>query len=278
MLSADTSTSVKHLRSLLSIAGVAAALLGAASCAPIAAHGPAADGSAVLSAHPSASPSTRTDAGPSSPSSIPDQTRSQPPSFDLSRHSATDPASPWVVVNKRHALGPDDVPRLTVVRGYLVRPEIARDLEAMLEAAHDDGVELTLRSAYRSWGKQAAVYDGWVASLGRDKADEVSARPGHSEHQTGLAVDIGSTTRPGCDFDPCLADTDEGRWVARYAGKFGFLVRYTVANQDVTGYGPEPWHLRWVGRGLAAHMAATGTDSLEELFGVPGGDYSARGR
>ncbi|MBE1874683.1 D-alanyl-D-alanine carboxypeptidase family protein [Myceligenerans sp. TRM 65318] len=264
---------MKHLRSLLSAGGVTVVLLGVASCAPVVSHGPAAD-AGTAPARQSGSPSVRIDVGRASPAPSPSPSESS--SFDLSRHSVTDPASPWVVVNKRRPLERDDVPRLTVVRGYLVRPEIARDLESMLGAAHHDGVDLTLRSAYRSWGKQAAVYDGWVASLGRDRADEISARPGHSEHQTGLAVDVGSSTRPGCDFEPCLADTEEGRWVARHAGEFGFLVRYTAANQDVTGYGPEPWHLRWVGRGLAAHMAATGIDSLEEVFDVPGGDYPAR--
>jgi D-alanyl-D-alanine carboxypeptidase len=102
----------------------------------------------------------------------------------------------------------------------------------------------------------------------------VSARPGHSEHQTGLAVDVGSSTRPECDFDPCFADTVEARWVAACAAEFGFVVRYTPANSAVTGYGPEAWHLRWVGRELAGHLRDTGVTTLEEVFGVPGGGYA----
>lgn len=197
------------------------------------------------------------------------------PGIDLTAHSATDPASPWVVVNKRTPLDPvDHEPELTTVRGYLVRPEAAPDLTALLEAADADGLHLTLRSAYRGYPKQAQVYEGWVAQLGAAEADVVSARPGHSEHQTGLAVDVGSSTRPECDFDPCFAGTVEARWVARHAAEFGFVVRYTTANSAVTGYGPEAWHLRWVGRELAGYLRDTGVTTLEEVFDVPGGGYA----
>jgi zinc D-Ala-D-Ala carboxypeptidase len=197
------------------------------------------------------------------------------PSVDLTAHSATDPASPWVVVNKRSPLAPVDYePELTTVRGYLVRPDTAPDLAALLDAADAHGVHLTLRSAFRGYPKQVQVYEGWVAQLGAAEADVVSARPGHSEHQTGLAVDVGSTTRPECDFDPCFGDTVEGRWVAEHAAGFGFVIRYTPENRAVTGYAAESWHVRWVGRELAAHMRDTGVSTLEEVFGVPGGGYA----
>ena len=197
------------------------------------------------------------------------------PGVDLAAHSPTDPASPWVVVNKRVAVDPVDYePGLTTVRGYLVRPDVAPDLTALLAAAEADGVRLTLRSAYRGYPKQAAVYEGWVAQLGRAQADAVSARPGHSEHQTGLAVDVGGSSRPECDFEPCFGDTPEGRWVAEHATGFGFLVRYTPGNRAVTGYAPEAWHLRWVGRDLAGYLSDTGVSTLEEAFDVPGGGYA----
>ncbi|MFD7024686.1 M15 family metallopeptidase [Promicromonospora sukumoe] len=197
------------------------------------------------------------------------------PSLDLSARSATDPASPWVVVNKRTPLDPvDHEPDLTTVRGYLVRPDVAPDLTALLRAADADGVRITLRSAYRGYAKQAAVYEGWVAQLGAAQADAVSARPGHSEHQTGLAVDVGGTTRPECDFEPCFGRTPEGRWVAEHATAYGFLVRYTPQNSAVTGYAPEAWHLRWVGRDLTAYLDDAGITTLEEAFDVPGGGYA----
>jgi D-alanyl-D-alanine carboxypeptidase len=195
--------------------------------------------------------------------------------LDLAEHPTSDPESPWVVVNKRRPLDPiDHEPDLTVVRGYLVRTDAAPDVAALLDAADADGVRLTLRSAYRGYPKQAEVYEGWVAQLGAQRADDVSARPGHSEHQTGLGVDVGGATRPGCDFEACFGETVEGRWVADHAAEFGMLVRYTRQNSAVTGYAPEPWHLRWVGRELAAHMRATGVTTLEEVFDVPGGDYA----
>ncbi|MFI2364453.1 M15 family metallopeptidase [Promicromonospora sp. NPDC019610] len=197
------------------------------------------------------------------------------PGLDLTARSTTDPASPWVVVNKHTPLDPVGYePDLTTVRGYLVRPDVAPDLSALLAAADADGVRLTLRSAYRGYPKQAAVYAGWVAQLGAEQADAVSARPGHSEHQTGLAVDVGGTSEPGCDFEPCFGRTAEGRWVAEHAATYGFLVRYTPENSAVTGYAPEAWHLRWVGRDLAAYLADTGVTTLEEVFDVPGGGYT----
>ncbi|MFJ3404542.1 M15 family metallopeptidase [Promicromonospora sp. NPDC090134] len=209
------------------------------------------------------------------PDGGPDGGPGDDPGIDLTARSTTDPASPWVVVNKHTPLDPvDHEPDLTTVRGYLVRPDVAPDLTALLAAADADGVRLTLRSAYRGYPKQAAVYGGWVAQLGAQQADAVSARPGHSEHQTGLAVDVGGTTQPGCDFEPCFGETAEGRWVAEHAATYGFLVRYTPENSAVTGYAPEAWHLRWVGRDLAAYMRDVGVTTLEEVFDVPGGGYT----
>lgn len=227
---------------------------------------------APVEAEPASEPGSEPGSGPDGdPVSAP----GDDPGIDLTARSITDPASPWVVVNKHTPLDPVDYePDLTTVRGYLVRPDVAPDLTALLAAADADGVRLTLRSAYRGYPKQAAVYEGWVAQLGAAQADAVSARPGHSEHQTGLAVDVGGTTEPGCDFEPCFAGTAEGRWVAEHAGTFGFLVRYTPENSDVTGYAPEAWHLRWVGRDLAAYLADAGVTTLEEVFDVPGGGYT----
>jgi D-alanyl-D-alanine carboxypeptidase len=231
--------------------------------------GPSAEPVASPVASPVDEPAERPAAGPAGAPADEPAT-----SVDLTAHSTSDPASPWVVVNKRTPLDPvDHEPELTTVRGYLVRPDAAPDLTALLEAADADGVHLTLRSAYRGYPKQAAVYADWVAQLGRAEADAVSARPGHSEHQTGIAVDVGSSTRPECDFEQCFSTTLEGRWAADHAAEFGFLVRYTPGNSTVTGYAPEPWHLRWVGRELAAYMRATGVTTLEEVFDVPGGGY-----
>jgi len=198
-----------------------------------------------------------------------------PPSFDRTAHSTSDPASPWVVVNKRLPLTPAGFePDLVVVDEHLVARVAARDLTALLAAAARDGLPLHVASAYRSAAYQRGVYDGIVARDGRALADRWSARPGHSEHQTGLAVDVDSPAHPECRIDACFGELDEGRWVARNAGRFGFLVRYTPADAAVTGYRPEPWHLRYVGRPLARELDRTGTATLEEFFGLPGGDYA----
>ena len=123
---------------------------------------------------------------------------------------------------------------------------------------------------------QAAIRADVEARRGFAHAERYSARPGYSEHQTGLAFDLHGTSQPGCDLQSCFADTAEGRWVAAHAAEYGFLVRYTPENTDVTGYAPEAWHLRYVGRELAGWMTAHGIGSLEEALGVTGGpDYAA---
>lgn len=249
-----------------------AALAVLAGCAPATAPpaGALPAGSPASPAPPADAPAPAAPPGGAAPPS-------EAPPVDVPAYSTTDPDSLAVIVNKTHPVDPVDhePPDLVVVRGYLVRAVAADDLAALLAAADADGVHLTLRSAYRSYRKQQTVHAGLVAQLGEAEADRVSARAGHSEHQTGLAVDVGSSTDDSCDFEDCFADTVEGRWVAANAARFGFVVRYTAANEAVTGYAPEAWHLRYVGRPLVEAMAAAGVTTLEKLFGVPGGaDYS----
>jgi D-alanyl-D-alanine carboxypeptidase len=86
-------------------------------------------------------------------------------------------------------------------------------------------------------------------------------------------VDLITPDDPACDFEACFARTPGGQWLARSAWRFGFVVRYQPATTAVTGYAPEPWHLRYAGRELAAELHRTGIATLEEFFGVPGGDY-----
>lgn len=185
-----------------------------------------------------------------------------------------DPASLAVVVNKQRPLPLDYVPAALVpVDGGTIelRPEAADALAALRAAAASAGITPTLISGYRSAERQDEVYAGWASSMGVAGADEVSARPGYSEHQTGLAVDLGSSTRPECDLEQCFAETAEGQWLAVHAEDFGFVVRYTPANSGRTGYRPEGWHLRFVGTDLVHQLHLRGADSLEELFGLPGG-------
>ena len=194
--------------------------------------------------------------------------------FDRTAHSTTDPSSIWAIVNKTHPIAPSDFrPEIDIVRGYQVATPAAGPLGRLLDASDRRGLGFKIASAFRSYGYQLHVHAATAASRGDAEADLVSARAGYCEHQTGLAVDLITPADPACDFDDCFADTAGGRWLARTAWRFGFVVRYQPATTAVTGYAPEPWHLRYVGRPLAAELHRTGSATLEEFFGVPGGDY-----
>lgn len=178
-----------------------------------------------------------------------------------------------MIVNKSHAIDPLDFrPDLVDVGGYEVARIAADPLTRMLDAAATAGVRLKVASAFRSYEHQQDVFARHVASKGKEGADAVSARAGHSEHQTGLAVDL-QMLDGTCTLDPCFADTDGGRWLAKHAADFGFVIRYTKANQAVTRYSSEPWHFRYVGQPLADELRRSHVGSLEDFFGVEGGEY-----
>lgn len=209
------------------------------------------------------------------------------PTFNKSRYSLADPASSWVIVNKQRKLQPSDyapsdltVPDITMKSGITsdenrLRGETATALEQLAKAAKAENITLTMQSGYRSYAYQTALYGRYVREQGQSAADTQSARPGYSEHQTGLAVDLGGTSRPACNIEQCYEDTPEGRWIAANAYKYGFVVRYPEGKQSVTGYIYEPWHLRYVGTSLAAEMHGTSAATLEEFFGLPAApDYN----
>jgi zinc D-Ala-D-Ala carboxypeptidase len=193
--------------------------------------------------------------------------------FDRHAHSTRDPSSIWVIVNKTHPIALADFrPDITLVRGYQVARPAAGPLTRLLDAADAAGQHLKIASAYRSRAYQEGVHERLVAEQGQVAADAISARPGYSEHQTGLAVDL-EPLDGRCALDQCFAQTTQGRWLAAHAAHFGFVVRYTAQNRKRTGYAPEPWHFRYVGTALAHELRSSGSDSLEEFFGVSGGDY-----
>ena len=178
-----------------------------------------------------------------------------------------------MVVNKARPIKPLDYrPEVVLVRGYQVAVPVAGSLTQLMRAADARRLGLKIASAFRSYGYQAGVYAATVATRGAAAADQVSARPGHSEHQTGLAVDL-VVPGGGCNFAACFADASAGRWLARNAWRYGFHVRYQPGTRKITGYAPEPWHLRYVGRALAAELRRTGVRTLERFFDVRGGDY-----
>lgn len=209
---------------------------------------------------------------------------SPPPPFDTTQYSLDDPTSLWVVINKLRGTNPPgyEPPDLVTVPityanyNNQLRAEAAAALGEM-EAAFfaETGSHFQAQSAYRPYGEQAGIYEGWVASLGQEAADLTSARPGFSEHQTGWAVDINSIPSDPCNLEPCFGETPTAQWLKANSWKYGFIVRYPEGKTPITGYEYEPWHMRYVGLDLAAEMQETGIDTLEEFFGLPAApDYA----
>ena len=206
---------------------------------------------------------------PPTPSPSPSSSAPAEPTFDRARLSLDDPASTWVVVNKARPVSPiDSAPAdlVPVGGGYELRAEAAQAMQAMLAGAAAEGLTITVQSAYRSYDYQVGVFRAQVARFGEAQAEIQVARPGHSEHQTGLAADVGGG---GCDIDRCFGANDEGRWVAAHAAGYGYVVRYPEGQTEVTGFRYEPWHVRYVGAELATELQRTGTATLEEFFGLP---------
>lgn len=188
--------------------------------------------------------------------------------FDRAARSLDDPMSIWVVVNPQRPLDPvdfvpPDLVEVPVARTWVpeMRQEAADAVVAMFQAAADEaGFFLASNSAYRSYSTQVELYG--------DGSDPTTAKPGHSEHQLGLAIDIG--TEGGCTFE-CMDDSAESEWLHANAHRFGFILRYPADKVDVTGYPWESWHYRYVGPELATEMHETGFTTLEEFFGLPPG-------
>jgi zinc D-Ala-D-Ala carboxypeptidase len=205
---------------------------------------------------------------------------SQGQSFDKHQYSQSDPASPWLVVNKTRPLNPKDYAPADLVVPAMplrlnssqeemhVRAATAKALETMVDAANKQGIKLMLASGYRSYNFQVNLYNGYVKQQGQAEADKQSARPGYSEHQTGMAADLEPVSRT-CEVEQCFAGTPEGKWLAANAYKYGFIIRYADGKNKVTGYEYEPWHVRYVGTALAAEMHKDNAATLEEFFNLP---------
>jgi LAS superfamily LD-carboxypeptidase LdcB len=138
--------------------------------------------------------------------------------------------------------------------------ETVAAFDAMQAEAAGQGHSLYISSGFRSYASQASIYNSLVAQVGVAGADRDTARPGHSEHQTGLTVDLNCI----CEGFGYQAD---GQWVAANAHRFGFIVRYPQGKEPVTGYIWEPWHLRYLGVENATAVYNSGL-SLEEYLGI----------
>lgn len=177
-----------------------------------------------------------------------------------------------MLVNKNHRLSESYVPTdlvtvdLPSTRDTQLRSAAAAGLTKLFDAASEAGLELYCCSGYRSYETQSELYDWNVSTYGVEGADLVSAQPGKSEHQLGLAMDV---TSASVDFDllESFGTTAEGQFIKDNAYKYGFIVRYPQGKTDITGYAYEPWHLRYLGVDVATDIYNSGK-TMEEYFGT----------
>ena len=147
-----------------------------------------------------------------------------------------------------------------------IRSLVIDDLRSMTAAAKAAGAGIGVQSAYRSYDSQTAVFNSWVAQFGRSQALTFSARPGHSEHQLGLAIDFRSNPVESSTLRGSWATTKAGIWMKAHAWEYGFVMSYPKGKTGVTCYSFEPWHFRYFGRELAARIHASGRTTREYLW------------
>jgi zinc D-Ala-D-Ala carboxypeptidase len=167
-------------------------------------------------------------------------------------------------VDKDHRLPRNCAPNdLRAVAGNQLRAEAATAFEELRAAAlQEKGYDLYINSGYRSYQEQVSTYDFWVRTQGQAQADRSSARPGHSEHQLGTTADVGFG---GCELE-CTIGTPQAAWLAENAHEYGFIVSYPDGKEQITGYMPEPWHIRYVGKDVARQVKDSGLTLHEFLL------------
>ena len=138
--------------------------------------------------------------------------------------------------------------------------ETSAAFKKMQTAAYKDGISLWVCSGYRSYYDQKYLYNMYCNRDGKAVADKYSARPGYSDHQTGMAIDVNNAS-------DSFGGTREAKWLANNCAKYGFIIRYPKGKEAYTGYQYEPWHIRYVGTPLAQNITNSGL-SLEEYFGI----------
>lgn len=166
------------------------------------------------------------------------------------------------LVNAQHPVSADLQPR--VVRPAMLTSEASAAFARLRAAAKARGLTIVWRCGYRSFATQAQVLAQAIEAYGsRTKARRYTAKPGHSEHQLGLAVDVAAPNARGLAF----AETPEFRWLRKNAHRYGFVLRYPKGKTAITGIGFEPWHYRYIGVEAAADFGANSTLTLEEYLG-----------
>ena len=162
---------------------------------------------------------------------------------------------PWDLVSVRRA---------NIAGSGKVRGKMIADLKALAAAARRAGKPLAVRSAWRPYDYQKALFNSYVRTYGRAKALKFSARPGHSEHQMGTTVDF--SVGPGVPLSSKFGDSPSGKWLAGNGWRFGFIMSYPEGKRSASCYGYEPWHWRYFGRDLARRIHESGQVPRRYLY------------
>ena len=157
-----------------------------------------------------------------------------------------------LIVNKSYPLSADYDPGL--------QPITKDAFQKLSDAAAQEGLDLYIGSDYRDYAYQVKIYNNYCEIYGSEQADSFSARPGYSEHQTGLTIDCNT-------IDDAFGDTPEAAWLAQHCADYGFIIRFPKGKEDITGYQYEPWHIRYVGVDIAKEIQKYDL-TLEEYLGV----------
>ena len=190
-----------------------------------------------------------------------------------------DPTDVLILVNKQNKaptvpvtlVKPDVTPtKPSVAENIYMRPEAARALEALFAGAAEDGITLYATSGFRSYATQKAIFDRKAAERGEQAANRSVAKPGYSEHQTGLAMDIEGETTLGTGLTAAFGESPEGIWVAEHCHEYGFIIRYPEDKTSITGYIYEPWHIRYVGVEAATKITQLGVTFEEYILLIRG--------
>ena len=220
---------------------------------------PASPATPVVTPTPTPTPSV---ASPATASPPPTPTPSTPAKDTRKGKQLADPyrVNGIIVVSKKHRItagyGPQDP-----TGPYQLEQQAASALTRMTAAATADGVRIRVRSGYRTWATQNAIYQKALANY--PQSISFYAPAGASEHQTGLAVDLWD----GVTWSLPMANTETGKWLFANAHDYGFILRYPKGKQKITGYHYEPWHYRYIGKKNAQNFTGN-KETLEEYLGL----------
>lgn len=195
----------------------------------------------------------------------------------------TTPDSIFCLVNKEYSLPSDYEPNDLIVPNVsfnidyesekrYMRKEAALALESLCQDALSEGLEIFAISGYRSYERQQEIYENNLKTRGTTHTNQYSAKPGYSEHQTGLVMDV-SCESEGFDLQESFGETPEGIWLAQNCAKYGFVIRYPEGKENITGYAYEPWHIRYLGIELATYLTENNLTLDEYYYYEPNFDF-----